>query len=241
MPTSRVINRVFDPCIWILAVLATCVLSVPATAYESIHEDLTLVWSDGSGDCHEVSLTLAADHVWSCPVIIPTAGSIWFQVWTGDRNSPKYGADIDNPEGLILAEDPPLVPIYLAMPGCFRYTFLESDPSFEFEGAAGSMLATIQYRDDPVAPVSGTRVDVTDSVTAGYIGCFVLASGESMLNIGNLEPGRTYDLVFAADGYQQALRTEFLADTVPLAFTVVLEVLVDNRDSSWGSVKTLFR
>lgn len=212
-----------------------------AAAFESSHESLTLVWGDGSGDCREVEMELVSDRLWRCPVVVPCAGMHWFQVWTGDRNAPKYGADPGSATSVVLAEDPPLIPIDVAMPGCFIYTLLEGESRFEFAGEPGSMLATVQYRDDPVAPVIGTHAEVSDHDSGEFIGRFELPAGETVLEIGNLAPGRTYDLVFAAEGYKQTTRIEHLADASPLAFTVILDVLVGNRESSWGGVKTLFR
>ncbi len=225
--------------------LAGCIVIIlaasSASAFDSTQEALAFVWSDGSGNCSQVDMELTADNVWSCPVIIPEAGMHWFQFWVGGPNDPKYGADPDDPAAVVLAADPPLIPVDVATPGVFTVQLDEIGSTYTWTGAPGSMIATIELRDDPAVPPADLRAVVVDNLSGELIGTYTPAPGSFELTIGHLEPGRTYDLEFVAEGYQQVSRTETVTDVTPLAFTVIMEVLVPNADLSWGTVKELFR
>ena len=225
----------------IAVVFAVMILSVgEASAFHSAHEAVSMVWNAGTFDCEAVPMTLVDDGLWECLAPIPSAEIYYLQFWPGSGQDPKYGADLQNPTGLVLDDDPSQVPVLFSEPGYHIVRLDENVPSFTVVGAPGSIVVSLTYADDPIILPADASVMVLDQDFSVMLGSFS-AGGGAVIDVVNLVPGRTYQLTVTASGYQDELRSIVVPDSTPVPLEVILNRLVANQNSTWSGLKALYR
>ncbi len=225
-----------------ILVVLCMILPVAAVAQDhaSDHEAVTMVWNAGHFDCDTLEMTLVDDWLWQCTAPIPEATTYYVQFWPGGAAEPRYGADIQNPAGLILDDDPSQVPMVFTETGYFDIRLHEDGPSWSVEGAPGLIVAEVSYSDDPVTPPVDTRIGVVDLNYGHVLGSFG-AAPDGTVSIPNLMPARNYELTVSATGYDTRVLTQPLPGTTPAVIAVTLERTVANATSSWSGIKSLYR
>ena len=225
----------------LIAVIGSFVLMPGiASGFQSNHNAMDMVWNSSSFDCESVAMTLVDDFVWECVAPAPSAETYYLQFWPGSSMEPKYGADINDPLGLILDDDPSQVPVSLANSGYYTIRLLEAAPSFELVGAPGSIIVSLVFSDDPISPPTDSSVMVLDLDFDIMLGFFTVGGGTG-IDVVNLIPDHTYRLTVTATGYRDESLTVSVPDASPVPVTVALDRLVANENTTWSGFKALFR
>jgi hypothetical protein len=233
-----------------LALVLATLLPAAATAFQSDHQRVDLVWSIDDADCDAVPMTLTGDGFWSVTPPAPRATSsalttVYFQFMVDGNLLPKcYGKDINREFGLLFDANLPSVVAPIAVPGYTTFTLDELALVYSVTPAPGLIRIALTYDEAGSPPpdelLAATRVAVRDQTAAVDLGAWGGADALSLLTISGLLPARTYELVFSAPGYQSASRSEVL-DANPRDIAVTLQKLVPTEQDSWGTFKSLYR
>ncbi len=232
------------------ALALAILLPAAATAFQSAHQRVDLVWNIDGAECNAVPMTLTGDGFWSVTPPAPGANSsalatVYFQFMVDGSLLPKYyGKDINREFGLLFDANLPSVVAPISVPGYTTFTLDELALEFSVTPAPGLIRAALTYEgagsSPPGALLAATRVAVRDQTAAVDLGAWGGADALSVLTIPGLLPAHTYELVFSAPGYQSASRIEVL-DVNPLDIAVTLQKLVPTEQNSWGTFKSLYR
>jgi hypothetical protein len=232
-----------------LALVLAILLPAAATAFQSDHQRVDLVWSIDGAECVAVPMTLTSDGFWSVTPPAPGANSsaltsVYFQYMVDGNLQPAcYGKDINRALGLLFGPNLPSVVAPITVPGYTTFTLDELALVYSVTPAPGLIRVTLTYEgagSPPPDVLLATRVAVRDQTAAVDLGAWGGADALSVLTISGLLPARTYELVFSAPGFQSASRSEVL-DANPRDIAVTLQKLVPTEQNSWGTFKSLYR
>lgn len=234
-----------------LAFVLALLLPAAATAFQSAHQRVDLVWSIDGAECAAVPMTLTGDGFWSATPPAPGADrsaltTVYFQFMVDGNLLPEcYGKDIDREFGLLFGANLPSVVALIAVPGYTTFTLDELALVYSVTPAPGLIRAALTFEQagtpPPDALLAATRVTVRDQTAAVDLGAWGGTDALSVLAISGLLPSRTYELVFSAPGYQSASRIEVMTDAGPRDIAVTLLKLVPTEQNSWGTFKSLYR
>ena len=228
-----------DTALFLLAFVAiTAAYATFALAFQSDHAQLTLVWNDGQHDCADLPMTLVGDHLWECTVPVQADVAYYCQFWTGGVDDPKYGADLFDPNGLVLDVDPSSLVVVHETTGYRRVLVDEALASFAEELAPASIVLDVAFS-DPAASAPADLHAVVDDLSSGLrLGDYVTGTP---MQLTGLLPGRTYSISVGASGYETQSFELAVPDATPVHHALTLERRVANERSSWGGLKTLYR
>jgi hypothetical protein len=226
--------------------------SAPASAQESAHDTVALLWSLGDSECAPVAMELVSDHLWvgTGALAGPDAPAgelrIYFKFMVDGSLLPShYGKDLLRADGVVLAADPPALVAVVDAPGYFVFTLREAELTYAVGGAEGSFEAHITYGDGlepvPEPVLAATRCRVLNTGSGEDLGFYHHDVAAGVLPVPHLLPDREYELRFAAPGYLDETVRVLLSGSGPQVIMVTLDKLVPTREASWGALKVTYR